>query len=161
MLANNYQLCLNGFKKLKERLRKTPQLLHEYNKVFDEYLNLGIIEKLKMKEMQVKLFIYPQGSYKKGQIDSKVKNSCRCECENKDISSLNEVLYKGPCLNVDLYSLLLKFPIQPIAITADIERLIYKSVLTMIIDTFYDFCDIAIFSNKLFISTGLLELFQV
>ena len=51
MLADNYQLCLNRFKKLKERLRKTPQLLHEYNKVFDEYLNLGIIEKLKMKQM--------------------------------------------------------------------------------------------------------------
>ena len=40
----------------------------------------------------------------------------------KGTSSLNEGLYKGPCLNADLYSLLLKFRIYPIAITADIEK---------------------------------------
>ena len=40
----------------------------------------------------------------------------------KGTSSLNEVLYKGPCLNADLYSLLFKFRIYPIVITADIEK---------------------------------------
>ena len=35
---------------------------------------------------------------------------------------LNEVLYKGPFLNADLYSLLLKFRNYPSAITADIEK---------------------------------------
>ena len=47
MLADNYQLCLNRFKKLKERLRKTPQLLHEYNKVFDEIFELRNYRKVK------------------------------------------------------------------------------------------------------------------
>ena len=47
MLADNYQLCLHRLQKSNERLNKTPQLLNEYNKVFDEYLNLGIIEKVK------------------------------------------------------------------------------------------------------------------
>ena len=40
----------------------------------------------------------------------------------KGKSSLNEVLYKGLCLNADLYSFLLKFRIYLIAITADIEK---------------------------------------
>ena len=40
----------------------------------------------------------------------------------KGTSPLNEVLYKGPCLNADLYSLLFKFRIYPIAIIADIEK---------------------------------------
>ena len=44
MLADNYQHCLNRLQKMKERLSKTPQSLNEYNKVFDEYLDLGIIE---------------------------------------------------------------------------------------------------------------------
>ena len=47
MLADNYQLCLNRFKKLKERLRKTLQLLHEYNKVFDEIFELRNYRKVK------------------------------------------------------------------------------------------------------------------
>ena len=36
--------------------------------------------------------------------------------------SLNDVLYKGPCLNADLYSLLLKFRVHPIVLTAYIEK---------------------------------------
>ena len=50
MLFDNYQLCLNRLQKLKERLNKTPQFLNEYNKVFDKYLNLGIIEKVKYED---------------------------------------------------------------------------------------------------------------
>ena len=32
------------------------------------------------------------------------------------------MLYKGPCLNPELYDLLLKFRVHPIAIIADIEK---------------------------------------
>ena len=46
ILPGNYQLSLNRLKKLKERLDKTPHLLNESNKIFNEYLNLGIIEKV-------------------------------------------------------------------------------------------------------------------
>ena len=35
---------------------------------------------------------------------------------------LLNVLYKGLCLNADLYSLLLKFRVHPIVLTADIEK---------------------------------------
>ena len=45
ILPDNYQLCLNCLRKLKERLKKTPHLLNEY-KIFDEYLKLGIIEEV-------------------------------------------------------------------------------------------------------------------
>ena len=44
----------------------------------------------------------------------------------KGTSSLNEVLYKGPCLNADLYSLLLKFRIYPIAVTSDKEKVYFQ-----------------------------------
>ena len=36
--------------------------------------------------------------------------------------SLNYILYTGPCLNRELYRLLLQFRLYPIAITADIEK---------------------------------------
>ena len=35
---------------------------------------------------------------------------------------LNDILCKGPCLNSELYNLLLQFRVYPIAITEDIEK---------------------------------------
>ena len=63
VLADNYQLCLNRLQKLKERLSKTPQLPNKYNKVFDEYrnlgtLNLGIIKKVNNEGIVGKSLIY-------------------------------------------------------------------------------------------------------
>ena len=40
----------------------------------------------------------------------------------KDTTLLNDILHKGPCLNLDLYSLLLKFRVHPTVLTADIEK---------------------------------------
>ena len=59
MLPDNYQLSLNRLKKLKERLEKTSHLLNEYDKIFDKYLKLGIIEQVRtLRETQAKLFTY-------------------------------------------------------------------------------------------------------
>ena len=59
MLPDNYQLSLNRLKKLKERLEKTSHLLNEYDKIFDKYLKLGIIEEVRtLRETQAKLFTY-------------------------------------------------------------------------------------------------------
>ena len=41
---DNYHLSLNCFKKLKEQLDKTSHLLNQYDKIFDDYLKLGILE---------------------------------------------------------------------------------------------------------------------
>ena len=58
ILPDNYQLSLNRLKKLKKRHDKTPHLLNEYDKIFDEYLKLGIIEEVQTQETQAKLFTY-------------------------------------------------------------------------------------------------------
>ena len=162
MLADNYQLCLNRLQKLKERLSKTPQLLNEYNKVFDEYLNLGIIEKVKNEDIVGEVVYLPYKEViKENRSTTKLRIVFDASVKYNGTSSLNEVLYKGPCLNADLYSLLLKFRIYPIAITADIEKLICKSVSTKSIEISYDFCGVAIFQKKLLVNTGLLQLFLV
>ena len=123
MLADNYQLCLNRLQKLKKRLRKIPQLLNEYNKVFDEYLNLGIIEKVKNEGIVGEAVYLPHKEViKEDRSIRKLRIVFDASAKFNGTSSLNEVLYKGPCLNADLYSLLLKFGIYPIAITADIEK---------------------------------------
>ena len=123
MLTDNYQLCLNRLQKLKERPSKTPQLLNEYNKVFDEYLNLGITEKVKNEGIIGEVVYLPHKEViKEDRSTAKLKIVFGANAKYKGTSSLNEVLYKGSCLNADLYSSLLKFHIYQIAITADIEK---------------------------------------
>ena len=64
---------------------------------------------------------------------TKLRTVFNASAKYKDMSSLNEVFYKGPCLNADLYSLLLKFHIYPIARAAGIE----KAYLQISIDKYH------------------------
>ena len=59
---------------------------------------------------------------KEGRSTTKLRIVFDASAKYKDTMSLNDVLYKGPCLNADLYSLLLKSREQPIVLTADIEK---------------------------------------
>ena len=108
---------------MKERLSKAPQLLNEYSKVFDKYLNLGIIEKVKNEGIVDEVvYLLHKEVIKEDRLTTKLRIVFDANAKYKGTSSLNEVLYKGLCLNTDLYSLLLKFHIYLIAIIADIEK---------------------------------------
>ena len=48
---------------------------------------------------------------------TKLRTVFEARAKYKDTMLLN-VLYKGPCLNADLYSLLLKFRVHPIVLIA-------------------------------------------
>ena len=127
MLADNYQLCLNRLQKLKERLSKTPHLLKEHIKVFHEYLNLGITEKVKNEGIADEVVYLPHKDViKEDRSTAKLRIVFHASVKYKGTSSRNEVLYKEPCLNADLYSLLLKFRIYPIAVTSDKEKVYFQ-----------------------------------
>ena len=59
---------------------------------------------------------------KEDRLTTKLRIVFDASAKYKGTSSLSEVLHKGPCFNSDLYSLLLKFRIYSIAITAGIEK---------------------------------------
>ena len=123
ILTGNYQLSLNRLKKLKERLDETPHLLNDYDKIFDEYLKLGIIEEVQTKGDTGQVVYLPHEEVvKENRSTTKLRIVFDASAKYKDTMSLNDVLYKGTCLNADLCSLLLKFRVHPIALTADIEK---------------------------------------
>ena len=122
-LPDNSQLSLNRLKKLKERLDKTPHLLNEYDKIFDKYLKPGIIEEVQTQGDKGRVVYLPHKEVvKEDRSTAKLRIVFDASVKYKDTMSLNDVLYKGPCLNADLYSLLLKFRVHPIVLTADIEK---------------------------------------
>ena len=102
ILTDNYQLSLNRLKKLKERLDKTPHLLNDYDKIFDEYLKLGIIEEVQTKGDTDQVVYLPHKEVvKENRSTTKLRIVFDASAKYKDTMSLNDVLYKGTCLNAD------------------------------------------------------------
>ena len=90
-------------------------------------MNLGIIEKVKNESIVGEVIYLPHKEViKEDRSTKKLRIVFNASAKYKGTSSLNEVLYKGPCLNADLYSLLLKFRIYPIAITSDKEKVYFQ-----------------------------------
>ena len=114
---------MNRLKKLKERLDKTPHLLNEYDKIFDEYLKLGIIEEVQAQGNtgRVVYLLYKE-VVKEDRSTTKLRFVFDASAKNNDTMSLNDALCKGPCLNADLCSLLLKFRVHPVVLIGDIEK---------------------------------------
>ena len=97
--------------------------MNEYNKVFDEYLNLGIIEKVKNEGIVGEVVSLPHKEIiKEDRSTTKLRIVFDVRIKYKGTLSLNEVLKKGLHLNADLCSLLLKFCIYLIATIADIKK---------------------------------------
>ena len=75
-------------------------------------MNLGIIVKVKNESIVGEVIYLPHKEViKEDRSTKKLRIVFNASAKYKGTSSLNEVLYKGPCLNVDLYSLLLTFRI--------------------------------------------------
>ena len=97
--------------------------MNEYDKIFDEYLKLGIIEEVQTQGDTGQVVYLPHKEVaKEDRSTTKLRIVFDASAKYKDTVSLNHVLYKGPCLNADLYSLLLKFRVHPIVLTVDIEK---------------------------------------
>ena len=90
-------------------------------------MNLGIIVKVKNESIVGEVIYLPHKEViKEDRSTKKLRIVFNASAKYKGTSSLNEVLYKGPCLNADLYSLLLKFRIYPIAVTSDKEKVYFQ-----------------------------------
>ena len=124
MLPDNHNLSLKRLHKLKGRLSKNESLLKRYDDVFKEQLRTGIIEEVEEPcEVGMVTYLPHKEVVREDKESTKLRIVFDASAKVDSTSpSLNEILYKGPCLNPLLYELLLTFRVHPIAITADIEK---------------------------------------
>ena len=93
ILSDNYQLSLNCLKKLKERLDKTPHLLNEYDKMFDEYLKLAIIEDVQtLGDTGQVVYLPYKEVVKEDRSTNKLRIVFDASAKYKDTMSLNDLL---------------------------------------------------------------------
>ena len=80
ILPDNYQLSLNRLQKLKHKLIKKPKLLYEYEIVFREYKDLGIIEKVETPGDIGQ--VYLPHNYQRRKVNNEISYSVRCKCKS-------------------------------------------------------------------------------
>ena len=122
-IPDNYNLCHGRLIKLKQRLDKNSSLKQAYGEIIAEQIKCGIIEECKEEgKIGAVTYLPHREVIKNDRATTKVRVVFDASAKNGNNASLNEILYKGPSLTPELFKLLLKFRIHPIAICADIEK---------------------------------------
>ena len=122
-LPEDYNLCKGRLNSLLFRLRKDPDLLKQYDAVFQEQLSTGIIEIVPESEYQDKNvhFIAHQPVIRKDRDTTKTRvvfDASAKDCEQQ--FCLNDYL-EGPNTIPHIFAILIKFRSKSIALTADIQ----------------------------------------
>ena len=109
-------------KNLKKKLDSNKRLLVEYGNSIKNQFHEGIIEKVTSPPLVGNTTYLPHHPViREDKASTKVRIVCDASAKNKE-PSLNESLYKGPCLTTLLFDVLLCFRAHDIALTADIEK---------------------------------------
>jgi len=123
-LPSNKELAIGRLKSCMNRIKKKPELLMKYDKVIQDQLEKGVIEKVDATQRDGMLHYLPHHAVvKPDRATTKLRvvydasaKTCR---ENQ---SLNECLYRGPVMFHALCGMIMRFRLQPIVIHADIEK---------------------------------------
>ncbi|XP_063369415.1 uncharacterized protein LOC134657457 [Cydia amplana] len=122
-VPTNYGLAYGRLKGLVQRLDKPT--LQEYNEILMEQLQAEIIEVVQV-DSNVQCQTVPPVNYLPHHIIKQSAKRGRIVYDGsarlKDQQSLNECLYRGPCMLQDLTALLLNFRVYKIGIIADVEK---------------------------------------
>ena len=127
-LPDNYANSLGRMKNQLRRLKKGPALLTEYDSIIREQVERGIVEPVTALEKVDKVHYLPnQAVTRKDAVTTKVRvvhDGSSKEC--KSGTSLNDFLHVGPSLNPLLYSILIRFRENRIALVGDIEKAFFE-----------------------------------
>ncbi|KAK9680383.1 putative peptidase (DUF1758) [Popillia japonica] len=127
-LGNSRTIAENRFLSLERKLSKNSELKNEYCSFMEEYQRLGHMSKINPNLKSKAVFYLPHHCVQKHtSLTTKLRVVFDGSCKSDSGLSLNDVLKVGPTIQEDLYSILLRFRLHNIVITADIEKM-YRQV---------------------------------
>ena len=123
-LPPNFNASFTRLKSQIRKLKNTPTLLNECNKIIEEQEDLGIIEKVTELEGAEKVYYMPsQVVVRENAETTKVRMVFDASSkEGKSGTSLNDCLHVGPNLTPLLFDILVRFRENNIALVGDIEK---------------------------------------
>ena len=123
-LPPNFNACFTRLKSQIRKLKNTPTLLNECNKMIEKQEDLGIIEKVTELEGAEKVYYMPsQVVVRENAETTKVRMVFDASPkEGKNGTSLNDCLHVGSNLTLLLFDILVRFRENNIPIVGDIEK---------------------------------------
>ena len=122
-LPDNIALCRRRLHGLLKRLKREPDILHEYNAIISEQLKRGIVEVVEdTVEASEKIHYLPHHAVvRRDKATTKVRVVYDASAKSTG-PSLNECLHAGPKFNQKILEILLRFRSYTIGLVADIEK---------------------------------------
>ncbi|XP_037930931.1 uncharacterized protein LOC119665760 [Teleopsis dalmanni] len=130
-LGGSYNAAKRRLLSLERRLSRDRSTRDAYNAFMDEYLSLGhmtIVEEADMDK--IKYFAPHQYVLRPDSTSTKLRVVFDCSCKTDSGLSLNEVMMKGPLVQDDLLSIILRFRCYKYAITADVTKIYRQAWVT-------------------------------
>ena len=108
-----------------ERMKGNPDLIMKYDSIIEDQLGQGIIEKVRT-ESEDMLNIPHHAVVDLTKATTKVRTVYDASAKTKQgNTTLNECLYRGPVIILNLTGILFQFRMNPIALVADTEKKAY------------------------------------
>jgi hypothetical protein len=124
VLPDNFKVCEGRLKSLKNKL-VASNILHEYNQIFSEYEENGIIERVSSAEVARETgqvhYLPHRPVIRNDKQTTKIRAVFDASCKVSG-PSLNECLYSGPNLIAKIFDILLRFRLNKIGVLADIKQ---------------------------------------
>ena len=124
LLPDNYEVAVSRLNSVPKRLRKTPELLQEYNHIIEKQSGMGIVSDVDLNAPVAvrKLYYLPHHPVIRDDKDTtKVRIVYDASCKSTG-PSLNDCLHSGPSLISEIPDVLVRFRYHKVALVSDIEK---------------------------------------
>lgn len=131
-LGNSLSVAQRRYKYLERKFNTSPELHRSYNEVISEYLEKGYIrhEVPSSSNVDEGYFIPHHAVIRKDKATTKTRVVLDASTKTSSGLSLNDILYTGPNLQSNLFTLLIKFRLFAIALTADVKQMYLRIMVT-------------------------------
>ena len=123
-IPNNREIAEGRFRKNQYRFKKEQKLGTNFRQSMNEYIEKGFAEKVvETQEPENCYYIPTHIVVNENKTTTKVRLVFDASSKGKEMKSLNDVLHKGPILQPNMNSIIIKFRTHNIAINADIRKM--------------------------------------
>lgn len=129
LLGDLFKIALSRYLQLEKRLSTNPILYDEYRNIINEYIKLKHMRVATNKELasQQIYYVLHHAVFKETSTTTKVRPVFDASCKTTNGRSLNDLVYIGPTIQNDLFSILVHWRKRRVAMTADIEKM-YRQI---------------------------------